>query len=64
MLSRNREAITMTKLKPVVLAMVKKLIEQGHPGKKPFGIDLAVWKWAIQAEGIKDHATGTTNSNA
>ena len=46
----------MTKLRPVVIAMVKKLIEQGHAGKKPFGIDLAVWKRAILAEAREDHA--------
>ncbi len=38
------EAMT---LQPAILAMVKKLIEQGRAGKKPFGVDLAVWQQAI-----------------
>ena len=51
----------MIKLQPVVTAIVKRLIEQGRAGKKPFGIDLAVWQKAIQAERSKDHAADSTD---
>jgi len=44
--------------------MVKKLIKEGRAGDKPFGIDLAVWKRAIQAERSKDHAESNANRNA
>ena len=38
------------RLQPAVMAMVKRLIKQRRAGKKPFGIDLAVWKEAIERE--------------
>ena len=41
------------RLQPAVMAIVKRLIKQGRAGKKPFGIDLAVWKEAIEHQEAK-----------
>jgi len=37
-------------LHPAVVAKVKRLIEEGRAGEKPFGIPFAVWQEEIEKE--------------